>query len=108
MNWLDIITEVILPICGILVTTFLIPWLRNKRIYDWLVDTVFAAEELFGSKTGDTKYLWVRDKLMNKFTLSEEDAVRLINAAVQALHLEQFKFVEDKPVSENGEGLGNA
>ena len=75
------ITEIIIPVVSLLVSTYLIPWLKEKRVYDYAVTAVKAAEQL--GKTLDTdKFTYAKTLIQKKFKLSDDDVKRLIEAAV--------------------------
>ena len=101
MDWINIISNVIIPILGIIITAIVIPWLRETRAWKYVQIAVKAAEQIFGAGTGDEKYQYVAQLLVSKFHLSEAEAKRLIEAAVKELdqvHIELGK--------EATEGLG--
>lgn len=85
---ITIILKAIISIVGILFAKYLIPLLKDKRLYDYTVIMVQAAEQIIKeSGKGAAKYALVEEWLINKFKLSEEDARALIESAVYEMNL---------------------
>ena len=80
---INFIIEIIIPVVSLLVSTYLIPWLKEKRIFDFAVSIVKAAEQVFNETgMGEEKFNYAYGMLKKKFKLSDEDIERLIEAAV--------------------------
>ena len=85
---LTIILKAVISIVAILITGYLVPYLKEKKIYDYVVISVQAAEQMIkGSGSGVEKYALVEGWLIEKFKLSSEDAKALIESAVYELNL---------------------
>lgn len=67
----------------------LIPWLREKRLYEVVQSFVFAAEKLgeTGAIDKDEKKAWVIDALVDKGIEVTADVLALIECAVEELDL---------------------
>ena len=85
MDWAEIISQIVLPIVGLIVSTFLVPWLRENHMSKYALLAVQAAEQMFGGGTGKDKYAYASGLLVSKFHLSEKEAKRLIESAVYQL-----------------------
>lgn len=64
--------------------------------YKYAVWGVSAAEEMFAEGNGQIKFEYVRDLLLKRFGISEEDARMLVNAAVQGLRNAGVKPLAEK------------
>ena len=85
MEWISIVTELLLPLLGGVLTVFVIPLLRQSRIWSFVQTAVAAAEQLFGAGTGEEKYRYVSRLLCDTFGVQADEAERLIEAAVYQL-----------------------
>lgn len=85
MNWAEIISQIVLPIVGLIVSTFLVPWLRENHMSKYALLAVQAAEQMFGGGTGKDKYAYASGLLVSKFHLSDKEAKRLVESAVYQL-----------------------
>lgn len=85
MSWMQLITELILPVLGLIFTALLAPLVRESRWREYAETAVRAAEQIFGSGAGTVKYGFARKLLVQKFNVSEAEAERLIEAAVYEL-----------------------
>lgn len=77
-----IIIEIALTIISALVTGFLIPWLKTKlnnekhqQLSYWVNTAVKAAEQIYGSKTGQQKKEYVVSFLLSKGIVFDVDEV---------------------------------
>ena len=102
MDWINIISNVIIPILGIIITAIVIPWLRETRSWKYVQLAVRAAEQLFGGGTGPEKYEYVQGLLASKFRLSDDEAQRLIEAAVRELEQVHTALTDGGDQPENG------
>ena len=81
MDWVTIVSELVLPVLGLVFTVFVVPIIREKKQTDLAQSCVAAAEQIFGAGHGTDKYTWAQDLLVSK-GVSRKDAQRLIEAAV--------------------------
>lgn len=79
---IDFIIEIILPVVSLLVSIYIIPWLKEKRIYEFVKSVVKATEQLSKTLNIDDKFKYAAEAIKKKFNLSDEDMKRLIEAAV--------------------------
>lgn len=94
---IKLLTNVIIPICGILITYFVIPWIRTKiaaerldTIESWAWNAVQAAEKIFPAGLNADKYdyavTFIRDQAKKHGIVLDEDEVRtLIESVVNML-----------------------
>lgn len=95
MNNIDYteIIEIIITLVSVLITTFLVPFLKRKlsaekldELKKWVRVAVTAAEQLYGSKTGQQKKEYVVAFLLSKGIVFDVDEVNtLIEAEVYKL-----------------------
>ena len=85
MDWVRLIADLIIPVLGLIFTVLAAPAIRESRWREYAETAVRAAEQIFGGKTGATKYDFARKLLIRRFALSEQDAERLIESAVYEL-----------------------
>ena len=75
--------EIILSGIMLLASKYLIPWLKEKRLFNAVQIAVEAAEQMIlESGAGKEKYDLVLSWLAKKFKISEDQAKQLIEAAV--------------------------
>lgn len=87
------IVEVVITLLSAIVTTFLIPYIRKKlsaeklaELQKWVGIAVEAAEQLYGSKTGQQKKEYVVSFLLSKgFVLDPGEIATLIESEVHKL-----------------------
>lgn len=79
---IDFIIEIILPVVSLLVSIYIIPWLKEKRVYEFVKSVVKATEQLSKTLNIDDKFEYAAEAIKKKFNLSDEDMKRLIEAAV--------------------------
>ena len=87
------IIEIVITLLSAIVTTFLIPYIRKKlsaeklaELQKWVGIAVEAAEQLYGSKTGQQKKEYVVSFLLSKgFVLDPGEIATLIEAEVHKL-----------------------
>ena len=88
----ELIFELILTVICLLASKYLIPWLKEKRLLSAAKIAVEAAEQVFlESKSGKKKFAQAMKWLLNKFKISEEEATKLIEAAVYKMNKEKKK-----------------
>lgn len=85
LDWVKLVSEVVLPLLGVVVTAYLVPWIRAKRQTELAQNCVRAAEQIFGSGKGTEKYAYA-EGLLTKAGVAEADAKRLIEAAVYEMN----------------------
>lgn len=102
MDWLSILCDLILPVLGLVLTVLVVPWLRETRAWKYVQLAVRAAEQLFGGGTGPEKYEYVQGLLASKFRLSDDEAQRLIEAAVRELEQVHTALTDGGDQPENG------
>ena len=79
----ELIFELILTAILTIVAKYVIPWLKEKRLLSAAIIAVEAAEQMFlESKSGPQKFEQAKAWLLNKFKLTDEEAKKLIEAAV--------------------------
>lgn len=89
----DLILELVLTAIAILISKYLIPWLKEKRLLSAAKITVEAVEQIFtGTKAGQEKFEQAKTWLLEKFNLTEEEAKKLIEAAVYNMNKEKGKL----------------
>ena len=95
------IFEVIIMLISAVITTFLIPMLRQKlsdekrdRLIFWIRTAVTAAEQLYGSKTGQQKKDYVVAFLLSKGIVFDIDEVTAL------IESEVYKLTDTKGTSE--------
>ena len=99
MDWVEIISQIVLPILGLIITTFLVPWLRENHLSKYALLAVQAAEQMFGGGTGKEKCTYASGLLVNRFHLSDNEAKRLIESAVYQLGQVHASLETTAPVS---------
>ncbi|WP_425447641.1 phage holin, LLH family [Dethiothermospora halolimnae] len=78
----------VFTIVGAIFTYALVPYLKEKRVYKWVVKAVYAAEQIFrGTNLGEKKKRYVLNFLKdNGINISESQLNILIEAAVRQLN----------------------
>ena len=79
---IDFVIDIILPIISLIITRYLIPWLKEKRVYEFVVSVVKATEQLSKTLDIEDKFEHASSIIQKKFNLSDDDVKRLIEAAV--------------------------
>lgn len=94
---ITIITKIVLPVCGAILTYFIIPWIKEKigaekfrNISTWVYKAVDAAEQIFPAGDNANKYKYVVDFIQTQakkhgIELTDEEIRTLIEAAVNIL-----------------------
>lgn len=83
-DWVKLICEIILPVLGAIVTAYVVPWLNQQRVWQEAKEAVLSAEQTFLHGDNEAKRDYAVELLVKKFKLSEEDAQRVVEAAVRA------------------------
>ena len=91
MNYTEIIIGVIslaVVILGSLITKQLVPWLKNKNLYEAAIIAVNAAEAAFGRYHGEEKFLAALESLKEKgFDIDSNKVKDAVNAAWKELDM---------------------
>lgn len=87
---MELILELVLTIISALAAKYLIPWLKEKRLLSAAKIAVEAAEQIFTeTKTGKEKFEQAKQWLLTKFNITEEEAKKLLEAAVYNMNKEK-------------------
>lgn len=90
MSITTIILKAVISISVFYLTVYLIPWLKEKRIYNYVTIAVRAVEQMIKeSGKGAEKYAIVEQWLVEKFNIKVEDVKKLIESAVYEMNLEK-------------------
>lgn len=90
MSITTIILKAVISISVFYLTVYLIPWLKEKRIYNYVTIAVRAVEQMVKeSGKGAEKYAIVEQWLVEKFNIKVEDVKKLIESAVYEMNLEK-------------------
>lgn len=81
------IVVAVIALISAVVSAFVVPWLREKRLYDWVVIAVKAAEQVFKeSGMGKHKKEYVLAFLKSKgYSVDTESIDMMIESAVHSL-----------------------
>lgn len=89
---IDLILELALTVISLLASKYIIPWLKEKRMFQAAIIAVEAAEQIFTeTDMGKEKFEQAKTWLLTKFKISEEEAKKLIEAAVYNINKEKRK-----------------
>lgn len=86
MAWIEPIVSIVFIILSTVVTVYVIPWLKEKRVYDTVVKMVSAAEKWAETNEIDKKE-WVIGRLEASGIKVNEYVDALIEAAVKELDI---------------------
>lgn len=89
MNWeliIDLIVKIVFVLLGGFVTVYIVPWLKEKNLYNTVVKMVQAAEKLNKTNPIDKK-AWVIAALESKGITVNKYVEALIESAVQELDI---------------------
>ena len=87
---IDILLKCVIFIAVILITGYVIPYLKDKNIYNYVVIAVQAAEQIFKeSGMGKEKFEYVKNWLNKKLNISDDDLKKIIESAVYELNKEK-------------------
>lgn len=86
MEWIEAIVKIVFVILSTAVTLYVIPWLKEKRLYDTVQKMVDAAEKWAETNDIDKKQ-WVIDQLESKGIEVNAYVDALIEAAVKELDI---------------------
>jgi hypothetical protein len=84
--------NVVITLLMALITTFAIPWLRQKKLLNYAHIAVFAAEKLLGPKMGPDKLTMAKQFMQQHGFDIDTTAVQMaLEAAVEQLSLQQVQ-----------------
>ena len=89
MDWeliIDLIVKIVFALLGGLVTVYVVPWLKEKNLYNTVVKMVRAAEKLNENNPIDKK-AWVIEALESKGIKVNKYVEALIESAVKELDI---------------------
>lgn len=83
----EFIIKIIIPLLCTILTVYIIPMLKQKKLYDAVVIAVKAAEQIYAqSGMGQEKFEYVKDWVKSKFNVSDEDLKNIIESTVYELN----------------------
>lgn len=86
MEWINLVVEIVFLVLGTVVTVYVIPWLKEKKLYDTVVKFVNAAEKW--AQTNDiNKKEWVVSQLERAGITVNPVVEAFIESAVQELDI---------------------
>lgn len=101
--------EIVISVLSVIASCFLIPWLKEKlsaaqleRLVKWVKIAVEAAEQLYGSGTGQQKKEYVVSFLLTKgivFDVNEVEAI-IESSVLQLPEWLKTQLIEEKTESE--------
>ena len=82
----DFIIKIIVSLLCVVITYYLVPYLKDKKLYRTVVIAVRAAEQIYyESGKGKEKFEYVKTWVQKKFKISDEDLKNIIESAVYEL-----------------------
>lgn len=83
----DVIIKLIIPLLCTVITAYIIPYLKEKKLYNAVKTAVQAAEQIYKeSGMGEQKFEYVKSWLNEKFSISADDLKNIIESAVYELN----------------------
>lgn len=83
----DVIIKLIIPLLCTVITAYIIPYLKEKKLYNAVKTAVQAAEQIYKeSGMGEQKFEYVKSWLNEKFSISADDLKKFIESAVYELN----------------------
>jgi hypothetical protein len=87
MKMVEFIIKIVIPLLCTILTVYVIPLLKQKKLYDAVVIAVNAAEQIYTqSGMGKEKFEYVKEWIKKKFKVSDEDLKNIIESAVYELN----------------------
>lgn len=86
MEWIELIVKIVFLVLSTVVTLYVVPWLKEKRLYDTVKKMVDAAEK-WAETNNINKKQWVIAQLESKGITVNEYVEALIEAAVKELDI---------------------
>lgn len=82
----QIIVKLIITIICMVLSYYIVPLLKQKKLYNSVCYAVQAAEQIFNEQgKGQQKYEYVAKIISEKFKISEQDLKNIIESAVYVL-----------------------
>lgn len=70
-----------------IITYYIVPFLKDKKLYNSVVIAVQAAEQIYkGSGMGKQKFEYVKNWVQKTFNVNDEDLKNIIESAVYELN----------------------
>lgn len=83
----EFIIKIVIPLLCTILTVYVIPLLKQKKLYDAVVIAVNAAEQIYNQRgMGKEKFEHVKEWIKKKFKVSDEDLKNIIESAVYELN----------------------
>ena len=83
----DVIIKLIIPLLCTVITAYIIPYLKEKKLYNAVKTAVQAAEQIYKERgMGEQKFEYVKSWLNEKFSISADDLKKFIESAVYELN----------------------
>jgi len=83
----DVIIKIIIPLLCSILTLYVIPMLKEKKLYNYVVIAVQAAEQMYRQDgAGAEKFAYVKEWVQKKFKVTDEDLKNIIESAVYELN----------------------
>lgn len=90
---IEFIIKIIIPLLCTILTVYIVPFLKEKRLYESVVIAVKAAEQIYKeSGMGKEKFAYVKAWVQEKFDISDADLKNIIESAVYELNEEKGKW----------------
>ena len=86
MEWIDVAVKIVSILLGAVVTIYVVPWLKEKRLYDTVTKMVAAAQKWNETHPIDKK-AWVIEQLRARGIAVNAYVDALIEAAVKELDI---------------------
>ena len=76
----EFIIKIIVPLLCTILTVYIVPMLKEKKLYNAVVIAVNAAEQIYReSGMGEKKFAYVKEWIQKKFNVSDEDLTKSSN-----------------------------
>ena len=83
----EFIIKIIVPLLCTILTVYIVPMLKEKKLYNAVVIAVNAAEQIYReSGMGEKKFAYVKEWIQKKFNVSDEDLKNIIESAVYEIN----------------------
>ena len=93
MEWIDVVVKMVFLVASTAVTLYLVPWLKEKKLYGTVVKCVQAAEKYAKTHNIDKKE-YVIDLLESRGIVVSSFVDALIESAVQELDIALGKIAD--------------
>ena len=85
-----IILECITVLIMAIVTYYVVPFLKDKKLYQYVCIAVKAAEQIYNETgMGKQKFNYVKEWIKSKFKVSDKGLKNIIESAVYEMNLEK-------------------